>query len=235
MTKRLRDDHEEEYRRIPWIWRVAIAAGRRDRPSEQRRVLDVALPADDGKLDDWRAVVIGGGLINGVSLNGTWPRDRFEELLREDESLRARWNRALELASTMADDEKIPTGTRYDALRMLGVEPWERRGEQIAKYLAKDTHPELQMGAVSALADVRHPEATTALVNAYEGLEAGNRPLAIDALLRDDDRAARLLDAIAAKRIPVDDLGPERSAKLRTHENAMIRQKAIETLDAKKE
>ena len=40
---------------------------------------------------------------------------------------------------------------------MLGVEPWEKRGEQLARYLKPGTHEELQMGAVSGLADVDAP------------------------------------------------------------------------------
>src|SRR5262245_39845473 len=34
---------EEEYRRIPWVWRIAIAAGRRGDTEQLRRMLDVSL------------------------------------------------------------------------------------------------------------------------------------------------------------------------------------------------
>ena len=37
------------------------------------------------------------------------------------QALKARWSRGIGLSSAMADDEKIRTGTRYDALRMLGL------------------------------------------------------------------------------------------------------------------
>ena len=40
-------------------------------------------------------------------------------------------------------------GTRYDALRMIALDAWEKGSERLAKYLGKDAHAELQMGAVS--------------------------------------------------------------------------------------
>jgi hypothetical protein len=30
----------------------------------------------------------------------------------------------------MAHDKKVPTGTRYDALRMMGLAKWDERGDE---------------------------------------------------------------------------------------------------------
>src|SRR5262249_17300940 len=68
LTADLRPGTKEEYRRIPWIWRVAIAAGKRNDTGQLRRILDVALPKAGEPLHDWQAVVLGGGLSNGVGL-----------------------------------------------------------------------------------------------------------------------------------------------------------------------
>ena len=54
---------DEQYRRIPWIWRVAIAAGRRADAAQMKSLLAISLPGDDRPLADWQAVVIGGGVI----------------------------------------------------------------------------------------------------------------------------------------------------------------------------
>src|SRR5262249_51745901 len=128
-------DAKEEYRRIPWVWRVAVAAGRRNDTAELQRLLAAALPEAGQPLRHWQAVVLGGGLVSGVSQRGVWPRPRIDDLLSADDALKLRWHQALEQAAAMADDEKVPTGTRYDALRVIAVESWERRGEQLAKYL----------------------------------------------------------------------------------------------------
>jgi hypothetical protein len=179
LTKDLANDSPEQYKRIPWIWRIAIECGKRNEPNQIRRVIDAALPKSDiAVLRDWQAVVLGGGIINGLSQRNLWPADRITEIIGDDKEMKSRWQHALDEASKMADNEKVPTGTRYDALRMLGVEPWSKRGEQLKKYLAKDTNAELQMGAVSALVDVKGPEATKALEDAAPNLMEKNRELA---------------------------------------------------------
>ncbi|MEA2736194.1 MAG: hypothetical protein QOE14_2645, partial [Humisphaera sp.] len=161
----------------------AIAAGKRNDAAMLKKMLDVSLPKSDEPLRDWQAVVLGGGIINGISQQGAWPGDRLTEIIGDDADLKSRWQRALDLASTMADNEKTPPGTRYDALRMLGVEPWEKRGDQLTRYL-KNENAELQMGAVSALADVKSPEASSALKAALPTLTEKNRNLAEEGLKR---------------------------------------------------
>lgn len=74
-------DTEEEYRRIPWIWRVAMAVGKRNDGGELRDLLDASLPQPGQDLRDWQAVVIGGGVINGISQLGVWPAERLEEVV----------------------------------------------------------------------------------------------------------------------------------------------------------
>src|SRR5262245_1681848 len=154
MAADLRVGMQEEYRRIPWVWRVAIAAGRRNDVTELRKILDASLPRHEEALRHWQAVVIGGGIINGISQQGAWPRERLAELVKDKKDLPDRLQKALAESATMADDEKVPTGTRYDALRMIALEGWEKRGEQLARYLKKGTHDELTMGAISGLSDV---------------------------------------------------------------------------------
>jgi putative membrane-bound dehydrogenase-like protein len=206
---------QEQYRRIPWIWRVAIAAGKRNEPAPMRRILAVSLPRDDEPLRDWQAVVIGGGIINGISQTGEWPARQLEALLEGNPELLGRYRRALELAATMADDVQVNTGTRYDALRMLGVESWDRRGKQLVKYLPKEVHGELQMGAVSGLADVDRTEAGKALAESLRFLEGQNRALALDALLRNSERREMLRQAIAAGIVHKEELNESQRGKLK--------------------
>ena len=59
-------------------------------------VLDVSLPQPGGRLLEWQAVVIGGGVINGVGLVGAWPDERVEAVLKERPELRERWKQALD-------------------------------------------------------------------------------------------------------------------------------------------
>ena len=204
----------EEYRRIPWIWRVAISLGRRNQEVEIRRLLKIALPRDGEPLAHWQAVAIGGGVINGITQSGAWPGERIEGLLRDDSHLFDRWRKALDLASTMADSDAVRTGTRYDALRMLGVDSWDRRGAQLSRYLGQGVDAELQQGAVSALGDMQAMEAAHALISGLKHATPNNRKLVIEALLRDDCRRDALLGCVENRVVTAAELGDEVRKKL---------------------
>jgi putative heme-binding domain-containing protein len=232
MVADLRLGSADEYRRIPWIWHVSIAAGKRNDADELRQLLDVALPTTGQPLSDWRAVVIGGGIVNGISLSGVWPGARMKELLKGESGLVSRWRRSLGQAASMADNLKIRTGTRYDALRMIAMDEWDRRAAQLLKYLESE-QAELQMGAVSGLADVDSLHATRALLNGLSQLTKRNRSLALAALVRNESRMASLLDAIEARRLKESDLNQESLNALLGSSNEAIRRRAKRLLTRK--
>lgn len=226
MTSGLQAGTPEEYRRIPWIWRVAIAAGKQNEATVVRAILDLSLPTDGQPLHDWQAVVIGGGLINGISQLNRWPGERLEEVVADQPPLRARWHRALDLSVRMAEDQGVPTGTRYDALRMVPLLGWSKAGPQLQKYLDRGTHEELQMGAVSGTVDVNAPEATRALIGALMGLAEGNRELALSGLLRDSTRVAALLDVIESGAARAEWLNESQRKKLLGQTDPELRHRA---------
>lgn len=205
MTRDLTPGTPEEYVRIPWIWRVAIAAGKRNDASQLAAVIAASVPAAGEPLRDWQAVVLGGGVINGLSQRNLWPAERISEVLRGHAELQARWERALDLAAEMADNQKIPDGTRYDALRMIALQGWAKRGAQLTRHLAKGVSAELQMGAVSGLADIDDAQADDALLNALLYLEGHNRELALDAFMRNSRRHRLLAEAVLKKQVSVDE------------------------------
>ena len=216
----------EEYKRIPWIWRVAIASGKRNQENELREVLRVSAPRPFEPLRDWQAVVIGGGLINGVSQAGDWPQARFDAILKDDKVLEERWDRAIDLAFKMSDDEKVKEGTRYDALRMVAMASWERARPMLEKYLAEGMKPELQMGAVSGLVDVPDPGAAKLLIDAVKYLPERNRDLALEGLMKSQARIMLLFEALESGRIRLEQLGNDRLKSLRNHEDPTIRSRA---------
>jgi hypothetical protein len=217
---------DEEYRRIPWIWRLAIASGRRNDAAQIRAILHVALPAEDAPLRDWQAVVVGGGLVNGISQLDGWPGLRIQEVIADDQELAARWTRVMEQAELMADDGRIPTGTRYDALRILGCGTFTSHGGHLQQYLVAGTDAELQMGAVSGLVDIDDQRVSEVLVEALAHLSGTNRDLAIAGLLRNPQRAAALLEAVALSKVMPGELGPEPIRRLRQHADPEVRSAA---------
>jgi hypothetical protein len=203
-----------EYERIPAIWEASIAAGRRNNALELQRLLKFSIPAADEPLHEWRVVVVGGGIINGLSQKGVWPRRRILELLRGNELLLQSWSRMIGLAADMANDESVREGTRYDALRILGADEFKSSGHGLVKYLNADVPPELQMGAISGLSDIESSAATDALLNAFGSYTKKNEQLAIDALLRTEERALALVAAIESGKVARDSLTAEHLEKL---------------------
>ncbi|MBM3847295.1 MAG: c-type cytochrome, partial [Verrucomicrobia bacterium] len=223
LVRELGDDSKEEYRRIPWMWRVSLMAGRRADHGQLRRMIDLATPQPNERLRDWQAVVIGGGVINGLSQAGIQPGPRIHDLIAGDRALLARWEQALKLAALMAESSTVPEGTRYDAIRMMGMETWTARGDQLRKFLGLTTHPELQMGAVSALSDMPEPEAGLEIAKAFSLLTPSNLQLAIDAALQRADRTLIFLKAVDEGRLDKKHITPERLEKLRSASDPKIR------------
>ncbi len=215
LVEGLPDDEDEEYRRIPWIWRVAVAAGRAQDEAALRPLLDASMPRAGEPLRDWQAVVLGGGVVMGVSQAGAWPKDVMAPWLAEDATRAARWARSLDLAVEMADNPKVRNGTRYDALRMLAVLPWDRAGAQLVRYLSADVDAELQLGAIGGLSDLQDDRASQALLAHFPQYAEANRRHAINALLRTDTRRALLRDAIRAGTVSEAWLTPEQLERLR--------------------
>jgi putative membrane-bound dehydrogenase-like protein len=185
----------EEYRRIPWIWRVAIGVGRSGTEEQFAAVLRSSLPAPGEPLQHWQAVVIGGGLINGVSLSGRWPHEVISDVIRRHPELAVAWQATLDASVAMSSDAAAPTGTRYDALRMVALLPWPEARKSLVPWLQPNSHSELQMGAVSGLGDVPHEEAAKLLVESFKKLTPANQKIALDALRRTPERRLLLEDA----------------------------------------
>lgn len=203
----------EEYRRIPWIWRLAIAAAKSGDDELIRSILDCSLPEDGQRLEHWQAVVIGGGIINGMSLQGRWPKADLATMIGEDRVLLRRWNDAIEASSVMLENPSVPAGTRYDAIRMVAMLEWTRSQSILNAYL-HDSNAELQMGAVSGLSDVPEAKAAEMLIEVYSELTEANQSLARAALLKSESRCLVWLNAMALKRVPVTNDPNERKTLL---------------------
>lgn len=229
MTDDLSPGTQEEYDRIPWIWRVSIALGERNDSDEIRRLLAVSLPEEGEPFREWQSVVVGGGIVNGISRQNDWPKQRIEDIIAGDRTLTARWERTIELSSKMADNREVANPYRYDALRIIAMQSWEEASDQLIEYLSGEVDSELQMGAVSGLSDVRSPRVAEVLIDHVgEYSTDRNRSLAMDALMRTDERKMALLDAVSRGRVPAEMLGAERIERLQNASNTEIQERARE-------
>ncbi|MCA9004854.1 MAG: c-type cytochrome [Planctomycetaceae bacterium] len=221
----------DEYRNIPEIWRTAIAVGKRNQAEELMRLLEVSLPDQNQSLECWQAVVIGGGVINGITIAGDWPRSRVESLLKDKPDLTVRWKQALQWAVKMADDPDVKGGTRYDALRMVAMLDYDVCQKQLKRYLSDAGHTELQMGAVSGIGDVDDAAATEDLIESLPVLTARNQKIALQALIRTKNRAVTLLKAIQQESRLLKLIDAELQQQLKTHQAADVQQLAKQIFD----
>jgi hypothetical protein len=223
-------DSKEEYRRIPWIWRVTVAAGKRNQVNEMRPIVDFVVPQMKEPLRDWQAVVLGGGVINGIGLSGGWPDEQLRAIVTGNPDLTLRWAQTLRLAGVMADNQRVFKGTRYDALRILGLDTWNHRGALLFRYLVKGVDDELQQGAIGGLSDMRSPCVAQALLSGFSHYDPENRGFAVRALLRDRDRTFVLLEAIQGGTVKAADLGAERITLLINNPDPALRERARQLL-----
>jgi hypothetical protein len=225
-------DSKEEYRRIPWIWRVTVAAGKRNHVEELKPIVDFTVPPMSEPLRDWQAVVLGGGIINGIGLAGGWPDEQIRVIVAGNPDLIQRWARVLREAAVMADNQQVFKGTRYDALRILGLDTWNHRGAQLFRYVLKGVDDELQQGAIGGLSDMRSPGVAQAVLSGFSHYDPENRGFALKALMRDRDRTFVLLDAVAVGTVKAADLGAERLTQLVNNPDPSIRERARQLLIA---
>jgi len=169
-------------------------------------------------------------VINGIGLSGGWPDEQVGTIIAGNPDLIQRWARFLKEAAVMADNQRVFKGTRYDALRILGLDTWNHRGAQLFRYVLVGVDDELQQGAIGGLSDMRSPCVAPALLSGFPHYSAENRGFALRALLRDRDRTFVLLEAIEAGTVKAADLGSERLAILINNPDPSIRERARQLL-----
>ena len=143
--------------------------------------------------------------------------------------MRQRWNRAIKLAFSLANSSRVPTGTRYDALRMVALGDRGQALTVLAQYLKPGTDDELVMGAISGLGDIDSSDdakVAPLLLEALPRLNAENLGMALGALARTPDRSLALLNAIATGRVEAKKVVEPWRGKLRETADPVVQEKA---------
>ena len=96
-----------------WIWRVAIACGRRNDADQIKRMVDVSIPRRSNRCGI-AAVVGGGGIINGIS-HATSAPATIDQIIGEEAALRQRWQARARSCCSDGSGERC----RGDALRRM--------------------------------------------------------------------------------------------------------------------
>ena len=115
---------------------------------------------------------------------------------------RSAYDRALERVS----DPKEPDATRLALIEVLGQIPRDEAVSILLSLLARDAKPSVRLAAMSALGAYDRPEIARALLDNYTSFPKPVQSRAIDLLASRRPWASRLVEAIAAGRIPAKDV-----------------------------
>ena len=148
---------------------------------------------------------MGGGIVNGIRTGRSLARRTDRKNGGDDPGLRARWAASSRFGRAMADDPEVFNGTRYDALRIIGVDTWDRHGAQLCRYLKKGRESSERTGAGGdrRLGNdaLRHRSAGRDYRGILDHYNAENRGFAWMRCSETTKRMAALLDAVEAGRV----------------------------------
>ncbi len=209
LVQDLEPGSDEEALRIPWIWRVTVAAGSRNDSGEIKEILKISLPEENEPLLNWQCVVLGRGVVNGISRQEVWPRPRIDEILEAEPSLQSRWQHAVNESYDYAANPDLPYPWRYDALRMIAMDEPERSIPELAGYLEPGLNNHLHMGAISGLSDIRSPDVPELILDNISGYSENNFNIALEVMMRTEDRRDALRSAVEDGTIEIEDLNTE--------------------------
>jgi hypothetical protein len=209
LVRDLEPGSEEEARRIPWIWRVTIAAGSRNDAEEIRQIMEASLPQVNEPLFNWQCVVLGGGVVNGISRQGIWPKPRINEILEDESSLQDRWQHAVNESYDYAANPDLPYPWRYDALRMTAMDETDRSIPELAGYLEAGLNDHLHMGALRGLSDIQSPEVPGLILENISNYSESNYNIALEVMMHTEERREALRSAVEEGIIDIEDLNSE--------------------------
>lgn len=135
-------------------------------------------------------------------------------------------------ARKTALDEKLSAAERAGALRLFAREPERRKAdvEMLVRFLAPQSPPELQAGAVAALGRQRDADLAKLLLRGWKGYGPARRAQVVELLLRRDDGTRAILAALDEKQIDPSEIDAPARQRLRTHKDVAVRARAEKIL-----
>lgn len=132
----------------------------------------------------------------------------------------------LATAIPLALDCAQPEGVRLAAIGSFSLGDYAQTSPALADLLKPSENLPIQIAAIGAIARFTEPEAADLLLAAQPGAGPSLGPRIIETLLQKTPWASKLLDAIAAGKIPASSLSSLQYAALKRHPDKSLRQAA---------
>jgi putative heme-binding domain-containing protein len=211
--------------RLLLLQELATLVGARGEPREVEGVLRVlesrtALP--------WQMAGLN-GLAEGMSRRGVQLGVFLRKSLPDSDAPRITGN-LLSQAAGAARDDKREVAERLGAVRLLAHAEWTTARPPLVQLMYDDPAQEIRIAAVRALAAHPHKEVPALLMKSWGSLTPAIRREVLEAMLRQPDRIAFLLDEVEGKRVKPGDIDAIRTRQLVNHGRAEIRDRARKLL-----
>jgi putative membrane-bound dehydrogenase-like protein len=129
--------------------------------------------------------------------------------------------------TTAADDVRLAAGQNLLGLRSINPEALPA----VIKTVTSNTSPDLKRQLITALGETADARVGTALAAAFPQLPPEAQSPAFEVLLQRAEWSLALLEAMKSKQVDVTTLGPSNLARLRTHPDKTVSQRANGVLD----
>lgn len=216
---------------------LAELIGARRNPDEvvlvlQQLVSRIAASASERSAAAERLVLaVWNGLAQGLARRGDSLADVVARLQKRDSHISRLSQAVSDSAIALAHDATVPLDLRLEAVAALQHVGYSAAGASL-KGLATTAEPALRLRAIESLAGYREPQATDALLAGFSNQTPAMRRVILQLMLSDVDRTRRLLQEIAADRLPARELDSLSVQALLRHKDDAIRKKAQRLLAA---
>ena len=221
---------------LSMIKEAAEVVGSRQEPEEIARVLVALnrLNVVNGGTPAQKQALLAGltGIGQGLARRGGTLTAVVEKLPAEQASLNKFVERVFINAVGIAKDAKRPLPERQSAINALPFAGFAIAGDPLLELAQADESQEIRLRAIDVLGGYHDPRVGQLLIELFPMQTPAVRRSILQAMFRDVERTKLVLGEIAAKRIAVGELDPNRVRELTNHGNPEIKKQALELLAA---
>ncbi len=206
--------------------RVAGLIGAKQNEAEVGRLLTLAATPGKAVLA-WQFALLD-GLGQGMQLGSGGLSQLWEKPPASLKEVVGKARVLFEQATAIGRDTNKSVSERVAAIQLLGHGPFALLEKESADLLTPQAPPEIQLATVRALGQQTRPRVSELLLEGWAGYSPVVRREVAEAMLARPDRLNALLDAVARKKVPANQLEPARIDLLRKHTDARIRRRVQE-------
>ncbi len=210
---------------------ISTAVGRND-PAEMREVIAAVMPTETSHIEDWQFAVLK-TLLEALDRRHLLVAN-FETAEGGSAALTQRINAMFDAARKLAADNSAPEASRQTAIGLLGrgADNADENLQLVGTLLKPENSAGIQKAALEALKHSRSGKVPELLLANWKRQPPSIRATVLEILLSRDEFINRLLAAVEAGTIQVNEISPASRQRLLKHQNAEIQKRAAALLNA---